>query len=155
MLSQLAWRVGCAFNGRADAPEDFGEISREIKSLTTAVTLMAESVDDDGGLLSRADARTREGLDVILGSARLTLTNLEAFISQYQEIRRPTDATGFGTRRAWKQILVRNYKSIMWTTDGGGIQSLRNMLAMHTQSITMATRALQRYDRPISPAPCD
>ena len=67
MLSQLSWKIGCAFTaGRAGAPAQFREVENELKSLTTAITLLAESIDEDGGLLARSDAKTREGLDKIL-----------------------------------------------------------------------------------------
>lgn len=147
MLSQLSWRVGCAFTaGREAAPQEFHEVEQELKSLTTAITLMAESVDMDGGLLARAEVKTREGLVTILSSCRQTLNDLDSFVNQYQEVRKPSEAGGMGSRRIWRQVLIRNYQSIMWTVDGGGIQVLRNLLAMHTQSIAMSTRALQRYD---------
>ena len=145
MLSQLAWRIGCAFTaGRAGAPAQFQEVENELKSLTTAVTLLAESLDKDGSLVARSDERTREGLDKILSCCRQTLDNLDAFVSQYQDIRRPDEAGGLATQRMWRSMLLRNYKKIMWTTEGGDIQSLRNMLAMHTQSISLTTQALQR-----------
>ena len=145
MLSQLAWKIGCAFTaGRAGAPAQFHEVENELRSLTTAITLLAESLDEDGSLLARSDERTREGLDKILSCCRQTLDDLDAFVSQYQEIRRPDEAGGLATQRAWRSMLLRNYKKIMWTTEGGDIQSLRNMLAMHTQSISLTLQALQR-----------
>ena len=67
MLSQLSWKIGCAFTaGRAGAPAQFQEVENELKSLTTAITLLAENIDEDGGLLARSDHKTKEGLDKIL-----------------------------------------------------------------------------------------
>lgn len=93
MLSQLSWKIGCAFTaGRSGAPSQFQEVENELKSLTTAITLLAESIDEDGGLLARSDAKTREGLDKILvfeerstsdeGFVRLTLPSLRAVVDK-------------------------------------------------------------------------
>ena len=144
MLSQLAWKIGCAFTaGRAGAPAQFQEVENELKSLTTSITLLAESLDEDGSLLERADGRTREGLDRILSCCRQTLDDLDSFVSQYQEVRRSDEAGGLATQKSWRSVLLKNYKKIIWTTEGGSIQSLRNMLAMHTQSISLTMQALQ------------
>lgn len=129
-------------------------MENELKSLTNAITLLAESLDSDepkGGILARADQRTKEGLDKIIGCCRQTLENLEAFVDQYQEIRRSEESTGLASQRRWKSLLLKNWKKIMWTTEGGGIQSLRSMLAIHISSITLAMQALQR--RAVGPGP--
>ena len=78
------------------------------------------------------------------GCCRQTLDSLDAFVTQYQEVRKPDEVGGLATRRSWRQVLLKNYKTVMWTTEGGTIQSLRNMLAMHTQSISLTMQALQR-----------
>lgn len=149
MLSQLAWRLGCAFTaGRRGAPAEFQEVENELKSLTTAITLLAEALDEDGSLLARSEEKTKEGLEKILSCCRQTLDNLDAFINQYQEIRRPDEAGGLAPQRSWRQVIMRNWKTIMWTTEGGGVQSLRNMLAMHAQSISLTMHALQRCVAP-------
>ena len=146
MLSQLAWKIGCAFtSGRAGAPAEFQEVENELKSLTTSITLLAESLDKDDSIITRSDDKTREGLDKILGFCRQTLENLDAFVNQYQEIRRHDGVGGVVTEKRWKHLLIKNYKKIMWTTEGGGIQSLRDMLAMHTESVSLTVQALQKY----------
>ena len=101
-------------------------------------------MDNDEGVLSRSDQKTREGLHKILGCCRQTLDNLDAFVNQYQEIRRPDETGGLAVQRSWKHILIKNWKMIWWTTEGGSVQSLRNMLAMHVQSIMLTMQALQR-----------
>jgi hypothetical protein len=146
MLSQLAWRIGCAFTaGRASAPAQFQEVENELKGLNQAIMLLAETLDEDGSLLQRADDKTKEGLDKILGCCRQTLDVLESFVIQYQEIKRPDEHGGLASQRTWRQVLVRHYKTITWTTEGGDIQQLRNKLQMHTQSISLTMQALQRY----------
>ena len=41
--------------------------------------------------------------------------------------------------------MIRNYKKLLWTTEGGNIQALRNMLQLHVGSINTMVTALQRY----------
>lgn len=144
MLSQLAWKIGCAFTaGRAGAPVQFLEVEKELKSLTTVVTLLAENLDEDESLLVRSDELIKRSIYKILICCKQTLDDLDSFVNQYQEVRRPGAAGGLATQKSWRPILLKNYRNIMWTTEGGGIESLRNMLAMHTQSISLIMRALQ------------
>lgn len=145
MLSQLAWKIGCAFtSGRAGAPAEFREVENELHGLTKALTLLAEALDQDDSIISRADERTKEGLDKILECCRQTLENLNSFVSQYQEIKKPDGPGGMTTQRSWKRLLVRNYKTICWTGEGGNIQALRSMLHMHVNSISLTMQALHR-----------
>ncbi|MCJ1478702.1 hypothetical protein MMC13_007384 [Lambiella insularis] len=144
MLSQLAWKIGCAFTaGKAGAPTQFLEVENELKSLTNAITLLAENLDEDDSLLGHSDELIKGSIYKILSCCKQTLDDLESFVNQYQEVRRPGAAGGLATQKSWRPVLVKNYKHIMWTTEGGGIESLRNMLAMHTQSISLTMRALQ------------
>lgn len=73
-----------------------------------------------------------------------TLENLSALVDQYQEVRRPDGSGSIAVQRVWKSIFIRNYKKIWWTSEGGNIQALRNMLQMHVSSITLTMQALQR-----------
>ncbi|MCJ1486599.1 hypothetical protein MMC06_006777 [Schaereria dolodes] len=88
MLSQLAWKIGFAITfGRAGAPAEFKEVENELKSLTTSITLLAETLNKDDSLITRLDKRTKVGLDKILGFCRQTIEDLDAFVTRYQEIR--------------------------------------------------------------------
>ncbi|MCJ1306878.1 hypothetical protein MMC25_000522 [Agyrium rufum] len=157
MLSQLAWKIGCAFtSGRAGAPAEFQEVENELKSLTNAITALAEALDEDSALVARADKKTTEGLNKIVECCRQSLADLESFVERYQDVRRPSETGGLIVQRSWKRILVQHYKTVWWTTEGGTIQSLRNMLLMHIQSISLTVLALQsrslsRLERVIEP----
>lgn len=71
MLSQLAWKIGCAFtSGRGGAPAEFKEVKDELTSLTKSIDMLAEALDKDDSMITRADAKTREGLDKILECCR-------------------------------------------------------------------------------------
>ena len=149
MLSQLAWRIGCAFtSGRAGAPAEFKEVENELHSLTKALTLLAEALDEDDSIISRADEKTKEGLEKMLECCQQTLENLNSFVGQYQEIKKPDGESHITTQRSWKRLLIRNYKTIGWTGEGGTIQALRNMLHMHVNSISVTVLSLQRLVTP-------
>lgn len=117
MLSGLAWKIGCAFtSGRAGAPAEFQEVENELIGLKTAITLLAETLDSDDSIITKADVRTQEGLTKILECCRQTLEDLNAFVDQYQEVRRPRTGS-LASQRSWKQILLRNHKTI-WCVSG-------------------------------------
>jgi hypothetical protein len=70
-LSQLAWKLGCAFtSGRSGAPAEFRGVESELTSLTKAITLLSETLDRDDSILARADEKTKDGLDEILECCR-------------------------------------------------------------------------------------
>ena len=83
-----------------------------------------------------------------LSTALKTLENLNALVDQYQEIRKPEGNASLAVQRVWKPIFIRNYQKIWWTSEGGGIDALRNMLEMHVNSINLTLQALQRCEIP-------
>ena len=148
MLSQLAWKVGCAFTaGRAGAPQQFLEVENELGALTTALDLLAETLDEDLSILASANATTKAGVSKVLVCCRQTLQDLNSFVARYQDLSRPGSAASNheqGTERSWKKLLVKNWKTVWWTTEGGNIDALRDMLQMHASSISLTMQALQR-----------
>ena len=46
--------------------------------------------------------------------------------------------------RVWKGSFIRNYKKLLWTSEGGNIQALRSMLQMHVGSVNVMVEAVQR-----------
>ena len=73
------------------------------------------------------------------------MSNLESLVSQYQEVRKVEGKHRAGAPHAWKSSVIRNYKKLLWTSEGGNIDALRNMLQMHVESINVMVQALQRY----------
>ncbi|KAK5018735.1 hypothetical protein BJ546DRAFT_453797 [Cryomyces antarcticus] len=144
MLSQTAWKVGRAFtSGRKGAPAEFQEVESEANSLSKALTLLGEILLADDSILARADARSREGVVTILHSCEQTLEDLESFVDQYKIIKRTETNGGYTVERNWSELVLSNYKKMKWTTEGGDIQALRNMLQMHTSTINLTIQALQ------------
>lgn len=147
MLSQLAWKIGRAFTaGRKGAPAEFLEVEAEINGLAKALKLLAETLfaDADDSILSKADKDTRVGVATILLSCQKTVNDLDSLMDQYQVIKKHRTSGGFAIERSWSDLVIASYKTMMWTTEGGNIEALRNMLHMHTSTITLTMQALQR-----------
>lgn len=144
MLSQTAWKIGRAFTaGRRGAPAEFTEIETEANGLSTALKLVAETLHSDDSILSRGSDQMKAGVGMILESAQRSLEDLESFVDQYGVIRKRQTNGGFVVERTWSDVVLANYKTIKWTTEGGDIQALRNMLQMHTNTINLTMQALQ------------
>ncbi|KAI5365212.1 hypothetical protein Slin15195_G047490 [Septoria linicola] len=145
MLSQTAWKIGRAFNnGKNNAPAEFAEVERESNSLSESLKLVAETLHEDNSILSLADIKTKEAVNTILESAHKTLEDLESFVDRYQVIKKmDTGHGGFVVERSWSSVVLANYRTFKWTTEGGDIQALRNMLQMHVDCINLTMQALQ------------
>ncbi|KAH0548294.1 hypothetical protein GP486_008008, partial [Trichoglossum hirsutum] len=139
LLSQLAWRIGCAFTtGRPFAPPEFHEVECELKTLTKGLDLLAEALDDDNSILMRTDDKIKVGLNKVLFNCQQCLDDLNAFVTRYQEIKRPEGEVG--TRgihgvKTWKPILLKNWQSVWWTGDGGNIQGV--CVLLHTPPLLL------------------
>lgn len=146
MLSQTAWKIGRAFTqGRKGAHHEFVEVESEAQGLSEALKLVAETLHSDGSILSQADESTQDAITTILESASRTLSDLESFVERYTVIkRRPTNGgLGFSVDRQFSDVVIANYKTLQWTTEGGNISALRDMLQMHTNTISLTMQALQ------------
>ncbi|KAK1810126.1 hypothetical protein LTR12_015522 [Friedmanniomyces endolithicus] len=157
MLSQTAWKIGRAFRqGQTNAVGEFAEVEREADGLSEALKLVAEALHTDGGMLSRADEDTKSAVNAILKSAHTTLSDLESFVERYQVIKKKATRGGVVVERSWNKVVVANYRTFKWTTEGGSIIELRNMLQMHSNSINLVMQALQsrslaRLEKTVTP----
>lgn len=147
MLSQLAWRLTCSFTaGQTGAPADFADVENELKALTKSLNTICETLDEDGSLLARANLGTRRGTLVILTNCQRTLEDLDIFVNSYQDVKKVAQPGGGKViQRSWRPFFLKNYQTILWTTEGGDIHALRSILSLHSQSITITFEALQSY----------
>ncbi|KAF2773542.1 hypothetical protein EJ03DRAFT_347523 [Teratosphaeria nubilosa] len=144
MLSQTAGKVGRAFTqGKKSAPSEFAEVERESNGLSEALKLVAETLHDNGSVLSQAEPQTRAAVSTILESASKTLSDLESFVERHQVIKKQETKGGFVVERSWSDVVLANYRTLKWTTEGGDMTELRNMLHMHTSTINRTMQALQ------------
>ncbi|OCL01848.1 hypothetical protein AOQ84DRAFT_393390, partial [Glonium stellatum] len=157
MLSQLAWKIGRAFTaGRKGAPAEFLDVETAINGLAKALKLLAETLfaEADNGVLSKADNDTKSGVATILLSCQRTLQDLDSLLDQYQVITKQRTSGGFTIERSWSDLVLATYQTMMWTSEGGNIQALRNMVNMHTSTIALtmqASKSLSRLESTVSP----
>lgn len=147
MLSTVAWKLGRAFTaGRGGAPAEFQEVERELNGLAEVLRLLAETLDadEDNSLLSKADCETQDGVATILRSCQKTVDDLDSLVNRYQVINKQRAVGGLPAERSWSSIVLRQYKIMKWTTEGGTIQNLRHMLQVHASIINLTMQALQR-----------
>ena len=146
MLSQKAWKIGRAFTkGQSSAPAQFAEVEREANGLSDALKLTADALHADGSILSKAEPETKVAVYAILESAGRTLEDLESFVEQYQVVKKRQTTGGFVVEKTWREAIIANWRTFKWTTEGGDITELRNMLQMHTNTINLTMQALQSH----------
>lgn len=123
MLSQTAWKIGRAFTqGAKSAPAEFAEVEREANGLSDALRMVADTLVEDGSVLSQAELGTKAAVNSILESARKTLSDLDSFVDRYRVLsRKKTTNGGFVVERTFADAVVASYKTIRWTTEGDNI----------------------------------
>jgi hypothetical protein len=144
MLSQKAWRCGRSFIGTKNAPSEFREIEHELARLAKSLKVLAECLfsEEVEILLSLAEEFTTNGIRLVIDYCKHTLSNLESLIEQYQS--QGTD--GFSVQKGWSEVVLHNFKQLIWTADGGSIYILRDILHMHVSTTAVIRQALERLD---------
>lgn len=147
LLSQVAWKIGRAFSaGRKNAPIEFQTVETEISALAKALKFLAEAIHSDikQGFLDQADDEIQANIGTIFSSCQHSVNDLDSLIDQYQIIKKHRTVGGFAIERSWSDLVLAEYKTIMWTMNGGNLEHLTDQLRMHTSSITLLMQALQR-----------
>ncbi|KAH9822773.1 hypothetical protein Tdes44962_MAKER04742, partial [Teratosphaeria destructans] len=141
VLSQTAWKIGRAFTqGKKNALSDFAEVEREINGLSGALKLVAETLHDDGSVLSQAEPQTRAAVSTILESANKTLSDLESFVERYQVIKKQETKGGFVVERSWSDG-VSPLRGVMVSPGAGNIGI----------ALALQPRSLSRLERTVMP----
>jgi hypothetical protein len=153
MLSQVAWKTGRAFTaGRKHAPTDFQTVETDVSGLAQALKLLAEALhaEDGDGMISKSGQKMQDGVAIILSSCNRTIHDLDSLVDRYQVIRKHRTVGGFAIERSWSDLVLAQHNTIMWTTEGGNLRDLSSLLQMHTKSIRLLTKAVQRQERSLS-----
>jgi hypothetical protein len=146
-LSQVAWKIGRAFTAdRKNAPIEFQEVETKVSALAAALKQLAEALhaEAEHSLIQAADEEIRNGIELILKSCKRTINDLDSLVDHSQVIRKHRTVGGFAIERSWSDLVLKEYNSMIWTTEGGDLQSLQDLLQMHTNSISLLAQALQR-----------
>jgi hypothetical protein len=150
ILSQVAWKIGRSFSaGQKNAPLEFKEVETEIGGLARALKQLANALhaEADGNLIREAADHVQHGIQVILESCRRTVSDLDSLVDHNQVIKKHRTVGGFAIERTWSDLVLSDYATMIWTTEGGDLHSLRDLLRMHTTFITLLVQALHRLVR--------
>jgi hypothetical protein len=148
MISQVAWRIGRAFAaGHKDAPVEFHEVETEVSGLAKVLKELAEALHNGSSTWQEAGEEVQNGICTIFESCKRTVNDLDSLIDQYQAIKKHRTIGGFAIERSWSDLVLTQYKTMIWTTDGGDLHNLKGMLQMHSIAITPLVQALQRQAR--------
>lgn len=147
MISQVSWKIGRAFTaGQKSAPAEFQEVETEINGLARQLKQFAEALHagTNKSLMEEASEHVQQGIGVILDSCTRTVNDLDSLVDHNQVIKKHRTVGGFAIERSWSDLVLAEYGTMMWTTEGGDLHSLRDLLRMHTSSVMLLTQALQR-----------
>ncbi|KAH3953157.1 hypothetical protein HBH98_131200 [Parastagonospora nodorum] len=145
MLSQVSWKIGRAFiAGQKSAPAEFQEIETRVSSLSKQLKQLAEALhaETDHSLIEDASEHIQHGVRVILDSCERTIKDLESLVDRNQVIKKHRTVGGFAIERSWSDLVLAEYATMTWTTEGGGLHCLMDVLQMHASSIKLLTQAI-------------
>ncbi|XPS99103.1 hypothetical protein M3J09_008285 [Ascochyta lentis] len=146
MLSQVAWKIGRAFTaGREEAPAELHAVETDITGLSHALKQLAETLhaDANSSLISQSDRRVQQGVAIITSTCQRTVHDLDSLLDRYQTIRKHRTVGGFAIERSWSDLVLAQYKTIIWTAEGGSLHDLSSLLQMHTTCIRLLAEAIQ------------
>lgn len=146
LLAQLAYNVAKAFStGAKSAPAEFEEVRNLLYAVSESLKLLASNLPPTD------EAKGQKGCDTlglvsdniyivvgtILANCRGILQHLEAFIQKYSILEKSKQPSGLEVR-GWKNELMKNWKKIIWTSEGGDITKLKQTLTAHITSLNLA-----------------
>lgn len=132
--------------GREYAPTEFQAVGTDVTSLAQALKQIAETLqsDADDSLIHKSLQQTQDGIATILSSCQRTVRDLDSLVDRYQVTRKHRTVGGFAIERSWSDLVLSQYETIIWTTQGGSLDDLSSLLQMHTRSIRLLAEAIQR-----------
>lgn len=145
-LSRIAYKVGQAFtSGRKSAPAEFAEIQNLLYTLSNALNLVAKDAPRSVCAIATelGDSENAVLLQII-ANCRSTLEHLESLVANYTELDLKTEQANQGGPRGWKDNIKRNWKKVIWTKEGGGIDKLKTTLTAHVDGLNLAVSAFNK-----------
>jgi hypothetical protein len=140
LLSNIAFQLGRAFtSGRKSAPSEFQEVQNQLYSLGAAL----DALKDLPSSSPQAQGDPADGVSAIIQNCRGTLQHLESLVDKYLVIQ---DSPQTGPRR-WRSEMVKNWRKIQWTTEGGTLNHLRHNLGVHIASLNLAVQVMNKCER--------
>ncbi|KAF3315849.1 hypothetical protein TWF173_003046 [Orbilia oligospora] len=161
LLAKLALKLGRTFTtGRKSAPAEFREVESQLYSISTALTALGDACRNNGlelGINNTVlqnpvqSARGNKGDDALLSmlqSCQDVLKNLEGVVEKYSSIGQ-SEQSNSPCFQKWKSGVKKNWKKIIWTTEGGDLVVLRRSLSIHINCLDLALGVIghNRADR--------
>ncbi|KAJ3577965.1 hypothetical protein NPX13_g2600 [Xylaria arbuscula] len=158
-MAKLAYRLGHAFTkGRKSAPAEFREVESQLYSLSTALGAIHEAIDKgviglpDETSAQSSDTSSTSSLLIVMKSCQETLSHLDKITKRYgclsDEKSQGNERTSF---RRWSKEVQRNWRKVLWTTEGGDLATLRSQLTLHTNSLGLVMGVINQYVPPHPP----
>lgn len=141
MLSRLSYDIALAFtSGRKSAPAEFREVQNQLYSLSTALDSFKSLATQSEEI---ADQSPIDGISAIIQNCRITLEHLEQLVKKYMVIQDPDDQST-PRKRQWSAEVLRNWKKVKWTREGGDLAKLQHNLGVHISSLNLAVAVENR-----------
>ncbi|KAF3148210.1 hypothetical protein TWF594_001403 [Orbilia oligospora] len=150
LLAKLALKLGQTFTtGRKSAPAEFREVESQLYSISTALTALGDACQNNGLQLGINNTvlqnpvhspRGNKGDDALLSmlqGCQDVLQNLEGVVEKYSSIGQP-EQSNRPCFQKWKSSVKKNWKKIIWTTEGGDLAALQRNLSIHINCLDLA-----------------
>ncbi|KAF3193785.1 hypothetical protein TWF225_009331 [Orbilia oligospora] len=150
LLAKLALKLGQTFTtGRKSAPAEFREVESQLYSISTALTALGDACQNNGLQLGINNTvlqnpvhspRGNKGDDALLSmlqGCQDVLQNLEGVVEKYSSIGQP-EQLNRPCFQKWKSSVKKNWKKIIWTTEGGDLAALQRNLSIHINCLDLA-----------------
>ncbi|KAF3136393.1 hypothetical protein TWF703_005502 [Orbilia oligospora] len=150
LLAKLALKLGQTFTtGRKSAPAEFREVESQLYSISTALTALGDACQNNGlqfGINNTVlqnpvhSPRGNKGDDALLSmlqGCQDVLQNLEGVVEKYSSIGQP-EQLNRPCFQKWKSSVKKNWKKIIWTTEGGDLAALQRNLSIHINCLDLA-----------------
>ena len=140
-LSGLAYTIGKALTtGRQLAPDEFQEVQNQLFAIANALKVLSATLEKD---VSKHGEDDSEAMNRMIDNCRSTLEHLDKLLQKYPELtpdskERPVDES---TQQRWRKGLKDNIKKVKWTTEGAGLDRLKQNLATHVNALNLAIAA--------------
>ena len=151
MLSKLALRIGQAFtSGLKSAQTEFLEVQTLLSTLSRALGMLAREIPEVSNAQSEShhtsekDEHENSELSHIVTGCRETLKHLESVVAKYTALEGENLQTREGRVQRWKDEIFKNWKKIIWTTEGGDIGALKVTLTAHITSLNVALSIINK-----------
>jgi hypothetical protein len=152
MISQLTWKISRAFAaGQKNAPLEFQEVEIETSNLAGALKQFAETLHSGAELtlIQETSEDVQRDIEIILNSCKRIVHDLDYLVDHNQVTKKHRTVGGFAIERTWSDSVLAEYATMSWTREGGDLHSLKELLELHTECITLLVQALQRQVSPV------